>query len=126
MNHIYLFLIGALLFGVSSTALHAQDTTSISPKPPISFSFGEGNTRLLQSLGYPIYRSEKEEVIIFEFVIAPEGHVTQVEIVEPANSDSTLRAAGIEAIMKWEFSPIPSDQPQTDKKAQVEIVFKLK
>ncbi|MEZ4688030.1 MAG: TonB family protein [Bacteroidia bacterium] len=104
------------------------------PDAPIDdrfkFSFntgggGGGGARKPISLPYPDYTTQEEAKLTFEFVIGPDGRVKTVKLVG-LTTQIGLKRAGIDAIRNWRFEPKPSNQPQTDQTAQVEITFKLK
>jgi TonB family protein len=105
------------------------------PDAPIDdrfkFSFnpgggGSGGFRRPVSLPYPVYNTQEEAKMKFEFVIGPDGRVKTVKLLGGLTDKLNLKRAGIDAIRKWRFEPKPSNQPQTNQTAQVEITFKLK
>lgn len=86
---------------------------------------GGGGFRKPISLPYPSYTTQEEATLKFEFVIGPNGRVKSVRLVG-LTTQIGLKRAGIDAIRRWRFDPLASNQPQEDKTAQVDITFKLK
>ncbi|MFK7971035.1 MAG: TonB family protein [Bacteroidia bacterium] len=116
--------------GDANTGTGNAGTPAAEINPNFQFSFnpgggGGGGARRPIALGNPVYNTQQEAKLKFEFVIAPNGRVATVKLVGLTNK-LDLKRAGINAIRKWRFDPIPSNQPQNNQTAQVEITFKLK
>lgn len=76
-------------------------------------------------LPYPSYTIQEEGKVTFEFQIKPDGSVEYVKVVGLTNKPG-LKNAGMDAIRKWRFSPIPANKPQVVQTVQVTINFKLR
>lgn len=92
------------------------------------YSFGTGtggglNGRSPVALPKPSYTSQEEGEVEFKFVIAPNGSV--VHVFPPITSKLSLKQAGIAAIKRWKFSPLPPGQ-SGNQTVKVTIKFKLK
>ncbi|GAB4421392.1 MAG: hypothetical protein OHK0039_36140 [Bacteroidia bacterium] len=104
------------------------DVKVLDPNGLYSFGTGEGGGlegRRPLALPQPQYNVQEEGQLTFEFIIRPDGTVAYAKPVGPTNKPG-LRDAGIEAITKWKFSPIPPGMPQKNQTVRVTIKFKLK
>ncbi len=90
------------------------------------FEFGSGADGLRGrkpiSTPAPKYRVQQETRLTFEFVIAPKGNVKSVRPVKLGSAPALVKAAK-EAIMKWKFNAISTEN---DQKCKVTFTFKLK
>lgn len=88
--------------------------------------FGEGdeglqNRRLIHFVA-PRYTTQKEARIRFELFILPDGRVSHARALT-LQAPPELKAAGIEAIQQWRFSPARTNQIQ---RVTVTIRFRLR
>jgi len=112
----------------SGTGNQGQDKVKVLD-PQGLYSFGTGTGGGLQGrspldLAYPEYNVQEEGDIQFEFIIAPDGRVVHVKPVGVVRQLG-LKNAGIAAIKKWRFSPLPPGQTQ-NQRVRVTIKFRLK
>ena len=88
--------------------------------------FGEGdeglqNRRLIHFVA-PRYTAQKEARIKFEIFILPDGSVSHARALS-LQAPPELKAAGVEAIQQWRFSPVRTNQIQ---RVTVTIRFRLR
>lgn len=77
------------------------------------------------ALPYPSYTAQEEGRITFELTIRPDGGVSYVKAVSVVTKPA-LRDAGIAAIKRWKFTPLPPSAPQVTTRTRVTITFKLR
>ena len=101
-----------------------DDTQVLDPNG--MYTFGEGGNglhgRKPLDLPNPRYLVQQEARLKFEFIISPDGTVKYVK--PPITSNIGLKKAGMDAIYKWKFEPVPDGEG--DQKTSVSITFKLK
>ena len=96
------------------------------------YSFGAGvgggaSNRAPLSLPPPAYTAQEEGRLTFKFILKPDGtvgSVTTVGVVGP--NQQSIKRAGINAIKRWRFSRLKSNQPQVNQQLTVTITFKLR
>lgn len=99
-------------------------TNNLDPRGMYSFGEGVGGgagERMPVSVPYPVYNSQEEGAIKYEFFIEPDGTVSYVRALP--NNKPELAKLGEEAIRKWKFTPQPGTARQ---RARVTITFRLR
>ncbi|MEM9987841.1 MAG: TonB family protein, partial [Bacteroidota bacterium] len=117
--------------GNQSSGVGNQGTPDVKVLDPNGlYSFAEGGEGGLDgrrplSLPEPRYTSQEEGRLTFELTIRPDGSVSYVKVVGVTNKAS-LKEAGINAIKRWRFSPLPPGSSQVTQRVRVSVTFKLR
>jgi TonB family protein len=86
---------------------------------------GTGSRRLLSARSpvYPSSETDKEMVVILQFVVLPDGTVSDIR---PLNrSDQALERAGIAALTHWRFESLPPQLGEKLQRGKISFNFKL-
>jgi protein TonB len=118
-----------------SKVAHSGSGTSDNPPPPGgSVGTGKGATgdlagRRVVRIVEPNYPTaalsrRNEGIVKARIRVAPDGTVSEVDIVRSAG-DPDIDQAAISAFRRWQFSPLPDGTDQADQVGEVRMNFQL-